>query len=76
MDSSSPPTPTRWPKGVGGALAKAGGDTWFFITADYEFGASLQASTEAFVKAAGGKVLGSVRAPLGTADFSSLFGAG
>jgi branched-chain amino acid transport system substrate-binding protein len=42
-------------KGVGGALAKAGGDTWFFITADYEFGASLQASTEEFVKAAGGK---------------------
>jgi branched-chain amino acid transport system substrate-binding protein len=58
-------------KGVGGALSKAGGDTWFFITADYEFGASLQASTEEFVKAAGGKVLGSTRAPLGTADFSS-----
>src|SRR4051812_3377245 len=53
-------------KGVGGALAKAGGDTWFFITADYEFGASLQAATEGFVKAAGGTVLGSVRAPLGT----------
>ena len=58
-------------KGVGGALAKAGGDTWFFITADYEFGASLKASTEEFVKAAGGKILGSTRAPLGTADFSS-----
>ena len=58
-------------KGVGGALSKAGGDSWFFITADYEFGTSLQASTEEFVKAAGGKVLGSVRAPLGTADFSS-----
>jgi branched-chain amino acid transport system substrate-binding protein len=58
-------------KGVGGALSKAGGDSWFFITADYEFGASLQASTEEFVKAAGGKVLGGVRAPLGTADFSS-----
>lgn len=58
-------------KGVGNALAKAGGDTWFFITADYEFGASLQASTEEFVKAAGGKILGSTRAPLGTADFSS-----
>jgi hypothetical protein len=49
-------------KAVGGALSKAGGNTWFFITADYEFGASLQANTEAFVKAAGGKVLGSVRA--------------
>ncbi|MEO8714189.1 MAG: ABC transporter substrate-binding protein [Acetobacteraceae bacterium] len=58
-------------KVVGGALSKAGGDTWFFITADYEFGTSLQANTEEFVKAAGGKVLGSVRAPLGTADFSS-----
>jgi branched-chain amino acid transport system substrate-binding protein len=58
-------------KGVGGALSKAGGDTWFFITADYEFGASLQANTEQFVREAGGRVLGSVRAPLGTADFSS-----
>ncbi|HET6182652.1 MAG TPA: ABC transporter substrate-binding protein [Acetobacteraceae bacterium] len=58
-------------KGVGTALTKAGGDSWFFITADYEFGTSLQANTEEFVKAAGGKVLGAVRAPLGTADFSS-----
>jgi branched-chain amino acid transport system substrate-binding protein len=58
-------------KVVGGALSKAGGDSWFFITADYEFGTSLQASTEEFVKAAGGRILGSVRAPLGTADFSS-----
>lgn len=59
-------------KGVGGGLSKAGGDTWFFITADYEFGASLQANTEDFVKKAGGKVLGSVRVPLGTDDFSSF----
>jgi branched-chain amino acid transport system substrate-binding protein len=58
-------------KGVGGALSKAGGNTWFFITADYEFGYSLQKNTEQFVNEAGGKVLGSVRAPLGTADFSS-----
>ncbi len=58
-------------KGVGGALSKAGGDTWFFITADYEFGTSLQTNTEKFVKQAGGRVLGAVRAPLGTADFSS-----
>jgi branched-chain amino acid transport system substrate-binding protein len=58
-------------KGVGGALSKAGGDSWFFITADYEFGYSLQKNTEQFVNEAGGKVLGSVRAPLGTADFSS-----
>jgi branched-chain amino acid transport system substrate-binding protein len=53
------------------ALAKAGGTSWFFITADYQFGYSLQANAEHFVKSAGGTVLGDVRAPLGTADFSS-----
>ncbi len=58
-------------KGTGGALTRAGGTTWFFVTADYQFGYSLQANTERFIKAAGGQVLGSVRAPLGTADFSS-----
>jgi branched-chain amino acid transport system substrate-binding protein len=58
-------------KGVGGALSKSGGDSWYFITADYEFGYSLQKNTEQFVKEAGGKVLGSVNAPLGTADYSS-----
>jgi len=58
-------------KGTGGALTKAGGNTWFFITVDYAFGYSLEASTTEFVKAAGGKVLGSVRVPLGTADFSA-----
>jgi len=60
-------------KGVGGELVKAGGDSWFFITADYEFGYSLERDTAEFVKQAGGKVLGSVRAPLGTADFSQYF---
>ncbi len=60
-------------KGVGSELVKAGGDTWFFITADYEFGYSLQRDTEEFIKQAGGRVLGSVRAPLGTADFSQYF---
>ncbi len=58
-------------KGTGDALTRAGGTSWFFITADYQFGYSLQAASEQFVKAAGGQVLGSVRAPLGTADFSS-----
>jgi branched-chain amino acid transport system substrate-binding protein len=57
--------------GTGGALTRAGGDTWFFITADYQFGYSLQANTEHFITAAGGRVLGSVRMPLGTSDFSS-----
>jgi branched-chain amino acid transport system substrate-binding protein len=58
--------------GTGGALTKAGGDTWYFITADYAFGYALERDTIAAVQAAGGKVLGSVRAPLGTADFSSF----
>jgi branched-chain amino acid transport system substrate-binding protein len=57
--------------GTGNALTKAGGDTWFFITADYAFGYALERDTIAAVQAAGGKVLGSVKAPLGTADFSS-----
>jgi branched-chain amino acid transport system substrate-binding protein len=58
--------------GTGTALTKNGGDSWFFITADYAFGYALERDTMAAVKAGGGKVLGSVRAPLGTADFSSF----
>ena len=57
--------------GTGRALTKAGGDSWFFITADYAFGYALERDSMNAVKAAGGTVLGSVRAPLGTADFSS-----
>jgi branched-chain amino acid transport system substrate-binding protein len=57
---------------TGGALTKAGGDTWFFLTADYAFGHSLEKDTGDFVKANGGKVLGAVRHPLNTADFSSF----
>ena len=57
--------------GTGDALTKAGGDSWYFITADYAFGYALERDTMDAVKAAGGKVLGAVRAPLGTADFSS-----
>ena len=57
--------------GTGASLTKAGGDTWFFITADYAFGYALERDTIAAVQAAGGKVLGAVKAPLGTADFSS-----
>jgi branched-chain amino acid transport system substrate-binding protein len=57
--------------GTGTALTKAGGDTWFFITADYAFGYALERDTTAAVTASGGKVLGAVKAPLGTADFSS-----
>jgi branched-chain amino acid transport system substrate-binding protein len=58
-------------KGTGDALTRAGADTWFFITADYQFGYSLQANTEHFIREAGGQVLGGARAALGTTDFSS-----
>jgi branched-chain amino acid transport system substrate-binding protein len=58
--------------GTGGALAKAGGDTWFFLTADYAFGYALEKDTSEVVTAAGGKVLGSVRVPLNSSDFSSF----
>ena len=58
--------------GTGTALTKAGGSTWFFITADYAFGQALERDTTAAVAAAGGKVLGGVRAPLNNQDFSSF----
>jgi branched-chain amino acid transport system substrate-binding protein len=58
--------------GTGRALVKQGGDTWFFITADYAFGHALERDTAAFVEAGGGKVLGAVRHPLSTNDFSSF----
>ncbi len=54
------------------ATVKAGGDSWFFVTADYAFGQDLERDASAVVKANGGKVLGSVRAPLNNADFSSF----
>jgi branched-chain amino acid transport system substrate-binding protein len=58
--------------GTGTAMTKAGGNTWFFLTADYAFGQSLETDTTNAVKAAGGKVLGSVRHPLNASDFSSF----
>jgi branched-chain amino acid transport system substrate-binding protein len=58
--------------GTGGALVKTGGDTWFFLTADYAFGHALERDTTAVVQAAGGKVLGSVNVPLNNQDFSSF----
>ncbi|AJA65936.1 MULTISPECIES: ABC transporter substrate-binding protein [Bradyrhizobium] len=57
---------------VGSAIVKNGGDSWFFLTADYVFGHSIERDTGDVVKAAGGKVLGSVKHPLNTADFSSF----
>ena len=53
------------------ALSKQGGDTWFFITVDYAFGLAVEADATNFIKAAGGKVLGSARHPLNSQDFSS-----
>lgn len=59
-------------KGTGGAVVKSGGKTWFFLQADYAFGAALQADTAAVVKAAGGTVVGTVKHPLSASDFSSF----
>ncbi|ANK94704.1 MULTISPECIES: ABC transporter substrate-binding protein [Rhizobium] len=58
--------------GTGGALVKQGGDSWFFLTADYAFGYSLEQQTSEYVKASGGTVVGTVRHPLSTQDFSSF----
>jgi len=58
--------------GTGKGVLKMGGDTWFFLTADYAFGHSLEKDVSDVVKAAGGKVLGSVRHPLNAQDFSSF----
>src|SRR3989441_8626820 len=58
--------------GTGKALVKQGGDTWFFLTADYAFGHALERDTEAVVTQSGGKVLGKVRHPLNSQDFSSF----
>ena len=58
--------------GTGGAMVEQGGDSWFFLTADYAFGYSLEENTGNFVKEKGGKVLGAVRHPLATTDYSSF----
>jgi len=57
---------------TGSAMVKAGGDSWFFLTADYAFGHALERDVTEVVKAAGGKVLGDVKHPLSTQDFSSF----
>ncbi len=58
--------------GTGGALVSQGGDSWYFLTADYAFGYSLEEQTSAFVKAKGGEIKGAVRHPLATNDYSSF----
>ncbi len=78
--SACAPTTVHWTydtymlaKSTGGAMVKAGGDTWFFLTADYAFGHALERDTTSFVRSAGGRVVGQVRTPFpGTADFSSF----
>ena len=57
---------------TGSAMVKAGGDSWFFLTADYAFGHALERDVSEVVKAAGGKVVGGVKHPLSTQDFSSF----
>ena len=58
--------------GTGGSLVEAGGDSWFFLTADYAFGYALEADTAKYVTSKNGKVLGQVRHPLAASDFSSF----
>ena len=59
-------------KGTGNAVVKSGGKSWYFLTADYAFGHSLQNDTSTVVKAAGGTIVGSVKVPLNASDFSSF----
>src|SRR5262249_25501907 len=73
------PTSIQWTydtyataKGSAKAMIDRGGNSWFFITADYAFGHALERDTSAQVNALGGKVLGAVKSPLGTPDFSSF----
>ena len=63
---------TAHAKGTGGAVTKAGGKTWYFLQADYAFGAALEGDTARVVEANGGKVLGVVKHPLSASDFSSF----
>ena len=63
---------TALAKGTGNAVVKSGGKSWYFLTADYAFGAALQNDTTTVVKAAGGTIVGSVRHPLSASDFSSF----
>jgi branched-chain amino acid transport system substrate-binding protein len=59
-------------RGTGATMVKGGGKSWYFLTADYAFGQSLEKDTSAVIKANGGSVLGSVKHPLSAADFSSF----
>lgn len=72
------PVGTQWTfdsvalaKGTALAVTKSGGDSWFFLTADYAFGTAMEADARRYIAEAGGTVLGSIRHPQGTSDFSS-----
>ena len=70
--STGPTIPMRWRSAPAARWCEAGGDTWFFMTADYAFGYALEKDTGDLVREKGGKVLGSVRIPLNSSDFSSF----
>lgn len=63
---------TALARGTGAAITKQGGKSWYFLTADYAFGTSLEKDTSDVVKSGGGNILGQVRVPLATSDFSSF----
>lgn len=63
---------TALARGTGSAVVSAGGKEWYFLTADYAFGHALERDTSAVVQKSGGRVLGNIRAPLSTTDFSSF----
>jgi len=70
--SSGSTNTTALANGTGSAVVKSGGKSWFFLTADYAFGYALSATSAQVVKKAGGTVVGTVRAPINTQDFSSF----
>lgn len=63
---------TALARGTGAAITKQGGKSWYFLTADYAFGTSLEKDTSEVIKSSGGNVVGQVRVPLATSDFSSF----
>ena len=69
---TTPTTPSRWRAAPASTIVKQGGKTWYFLTADYAFGQSLEKDTTDVIKANGGTVLGSVKHPLAASDFSSF----
>ncbi len=69
---TTPTTPSRWPRARAPQWSSRGGKSWFFLTADYAFGAALEADTTTVIKEKGGTVVGGVKHPLNAFDFSSF----